>query len=165
MGAQRLDFYDFSRPFRHPFSIKFCNQAHLLNCNNSLAKLVFCQIRPLHCGIESALKSMFFQDAIRDPIFLVLFDESMPENSIWGPPSKSSGRQNCVPNHPGGAQRLSKSILRAYFFLILKPTRFQKVARSAQGFLLYDLLCILGPTWPQFYRLGKQFWHRLLHNM
>ena len=47
----------------------------------------------------------------------------------------------------------------------MKPTRFQKVARSARGFILYDLLYILGPTWPQFYRFWKQFWHRLLLNV
>ena len=77
----------------------------------------------------------------------------------------AAGNLDGIQNHPSGAQRLSKSIRCAHFFAILKPTRFQKVARSARGFILYDLLCILGPTWSQFYRFWKQFWHRLLHNM
>ena len=58
-----------------------------------------------------------------------------------------------------------KKYLGRSLFAILKPTRFQKVTRSPRGFILYDLLCILGHTWPQLYRFWKQFWHRLLHNV
>ena len=73
MGAQCLDFDDCLGSFGHPFLIKLRNHPNLLNCNNSTAKLVFHQIRPLNSGIENPLKFMFFQDAIQDPIFLILF--------------------------------------------------------------------------------------------
>jgi hypothetical protein len=63
---------------------------------------------------------------------------------------------------PEGSQKASDALT---FSRSWNLTRFQKVARSAQGIILHDLLCILGPTWPQFYRFWKQFWHRLLHNM
>ena len=61
------------------------------------AKLVFNPIKPLSFGIESPLKFMFFQDAIKDPIFFHFF-ASVPKTVIWAPSSKSSARPNGTPN-------------------------------------------------------------------
>ena len=137
------------RPFGHPFFIKLRNHPNLLNCSMSSAKLVFYQIRPLNFGVENPLEFMFFQDAIQDPMFPHL-SRFYAQQIDLGTPFKIQWGAKWHQNHPSGAQRLIKNIRGTHFFAILKPTRFQKVARSAQGFILYDLLCILLPTWPQF---------------
>ena len=133
MRAQRLDFYDFGGPPKPLELQRACSK----NITFTISGLSFRHRK-------SIVKSCFFKTRSCTH-FLILF-ESMPKSSIFGPPSKSRGVQNGIKNHPSGAQRLSKSIGCAHFFAILKPIRFQKVARSARGFILYDLLCILAPT-------------------
>jgi hypothetical protein len=84
-------------------------------------------------------------------------DLGTPFKTQWAPTWHPKSTQWCP--------KALKSIWGAHFFAILKLTRFQKVARSARGFILYDLLYIVLPTRPQLYRFWKQFWHLLSHNV
>ena len=69
----------------------------------------------------------------------------MSQNVILGPPSKSRGRPNSHQKSAKRPKNINGIISRHGLCEILKPTRFQQVARRATGFIFNDLLWILGP--------------------
>ena len=85
MDAQWLDFDELLEPFGHLFFIKFRNHANLVNYNISLAKFICLLHQALNFSIRNQLKFMFFQDAIYDPIFLILFEFISKKLDCWTP--------------------------------------------------------------------------------
>ena len=97
MGAQRLDFNNFWRPFGYSFFIKFRNHPNLLDCNKHGAKTLRLPFQAFHFGIANPY---FFCDTLLDPIFPhfnLMYDEKC---DLWTPFKIQWGAKRHPKRHP-----------------------------------------------------------------
>ena len=98
-------------PFWQPFSKYFMTPRALQFCNMSPAKRSLLPFKPSHFGIKNQSKTQFVSHTFLGPPFscFLIFLQKM---SIWGPPPKSSGRQNRFQNRPLAPKNTKKTSVR-----------------------------------------------------